>query len=267
MGKPAKTRTAPDRNLQSWTWRDIEIAAKTWQQLVVDIHGEGKEPYGLKAEVLRKIASQIDRSYTQVRHRLASCGPSFKDARHLEPPTALFSEREQRRAAANRRNLTAEFFGDPPVGCSALDRRRSLMGRISKIGIEGDRLVGEIVLTPVAHILRLLAVHRLTLSDEKRLQADIATVLTAAKLSFRREVRLGGGDIVDFMVDDPATLECVAIEVKIKGNARSIYRQLERYCAHDEVRSIILATNVPMNLPETINGKPTAIAALGRGWL
>jgi hypothetical protein len=123
----------------------------------------------------------------------------------------------------------------------------------------------------LAWFVELLSMRRLTLADEKRLQIEIAEVLTSASvlagssISFRREVRLGDGDIVDFMIDGP--IEGIAIEVKIKGNARSIYRQLERYCAHDEVRAIILATNVPMNLPDTINGKPTAIAALGRGWL
>jgi hypothetical protein len=117
-------------------------------------------------------------------------------------------------------------------------------------------------------IIHLLITHRFPLADEKLLQAEIAGVLAAAQLSFRREVRLGPRDIVDFVVDDPAQITVgVAVEVKIKGNRRDIFRQLERYAAYDAVSAIVLATNVPMNLPETICGKPASVAALGRGWL
>lgn len=110
-------------------------------------------------------------------------------------------------------------------------------------------------------IVGLLTTHRLPLSDEKLLQLSISDVFEAAALDFEREVSLGDGDIVDFMVGD------LAIEVKIKGERRAIFRQLERYCRHDAVGRILLATNVPMMLPVEIMGKPTAIAALGRGWL
>lgn len=112
-----------------------------------------------------------------------------------------------------------------------------------------------------ADIIRLLETHTWPLSDEKLLQQEIGDVFEAAALDFEREVRLGGGDIVDFMVGS------VAVEIKIKGERRAIYRQLERYCAHEVVKRIILATNVPMALPIDINGKPASVAALGRGWL
>lgn len=110
-------------------------------------------------------------------------------------------------------------------------------------------------------IIELLTTHRLPLSDEKLLQKAIGDVFETASLDFAREVHLGPRDIVDFMI------EGVAVEIKIKGNRRSIYRQIERYCGHDAVISIVLATNVPMALPIDICGKPASIAALGRGWL
>lgn len=113
-----------------------------------------------------------------------------------------------------------------------------------------------------ARIIELLTTHRLPLADERLLQQAIGDVFEVGALDFEREVRLAPGDIIDFMVEGS-----VAVEVKIKGSRRAIYRQLERYCGHDAVASIVLATNVPMALPLEINGKPTAIAALGRGWL
>jgi hypothetical protein len=114
---------------------------------------------------------------------------------------------------------------------------------------------------PISMVVHLLTTHRLPLSDEKLLQRAIADVFEAAAIDFEREVRLGPGDIVDFMIGD------VAVEVKIKGARRAIYKQLVRYCGYPAVGSIVLATNVPMGLPIDISGKPTAVAALGRGWL
>lgn len=110
-------------------------------------------------------------------------------------------------------------------------------------------------------IVHVLTSHRLPLSDEKQLQIAIGDAFTAAKLNFAREVRLAPGDIVDFMV------EGCAVEVKIKGGKREIFRQVERYCAHKQVEELVLATNVPMGLPPAVWGKPCSIALLGMGWL
>lgn len=120
-----------------------------------------------------------------------------------------------------------------------------------------------------AHIVDLLQRQRLPLSDEKRLQEAMADVLVADGLYIRREYTLGEGDIVDFLVlsDTILPLRGTAIEVKIGGSRRAIYRQLERYCAHEAVEEIVLATNVPMSLPPSIDGVDAFIAQLGRGWL
>jgi hypothetical protein len=111
-------------------------------------------------------------------------------------------------------------------------------------------------------IVDLVTRYRLPLSDEKALQAKMAEMFGIEHVAFQREVRLDDKDIVDFMVG-----EGCAVEVKIGGSRRAIFRQVERYCQHEKVREIVLATNVPMNLPFEINGKKTAIAHLGRGWL
>lgn len=83
--------------------------------------------------------------------------------------------------------------------------------------------------------------------------------MRAASIMARREVELVKGDIIDFMVGP------IGVEVKIKGQRRAIYRQCERYCEHACVGSLVLATNVAMGMPETINGKPVFVASLGRG--
>lgn len=110
-------------------------------------------------------------------------------------------------------------------------------------------------------IVALLQSRRLPLADEKELQAAIGDQLMLESLTYQREVRLGPADVVDFMVHD------VAIEVKIKGSKRNVYRQCERYCSHARVGALILATNYMLGFPATINGKPCFVANLGRAWL
>lgn len=110
-------------------------------------------------------------------------------------------------------------------------------------------------------VRRLLSSVRLPIDSEKALQAAIEAHLTASGAAFEREVTLAPGDIVDFMVG------AVAVEVKIKGARRAIYRQCERYAAHDNVEAILLVTNVAMGFPPEIGGKPTAVLHLGRAWL
>jgi hypothetical protein len=110
-------------------------------------------------------------------------------------------------------------------------------------------------------IIRFIESRRWPISDEKALQAMMAKQFAAAGVAVRREMRLSDQDIVDFMVDH------VAIEVKIKGQRREHYRQCERYCMHDQVHALVLATAKMMGLPPTINGKPVFTASLSRGWL
>ncbi len=110
-------------------------------------------------------------------------------------------------------------------------------------------------------LVRFLGSYRWPLSDEKRLQEVMAEQFAAAAVAAAREVDLGNGDIIDFMIGG------VGMEVKIKGSKRAIYRQCERYCAHDRVEALILATNVATGMPATINGKPVLVALLGKGWL
>ncbi|MGJ5163184.1 hypothetical protein [Bradyrhizobium sp. HKCCYLR1051] len=117
-------------------------------------------------------------------------------------------------------------------------------------------------------IVTLLERAPLPLSDEKALQAEMHALLQREGFAVSREVRLDASDIVDFMIfDGDYVLSGLAIEVKIKGQRRAIYRQVERYCGHPRVAGIVLATNVAMALPERIKGVPACVAQLGRAWL
>lgn len=111
------------------------------------------------------------------------------------------------------------------------------------------------------HVLTLLRGVRFPLSDEKRLQADMAQWLSEHGVPVEREVRLGGSDIIDMMVGG------LGIEVKIKGSARSIYRQCKRYCLHERVQGLLLATSVAMGMPAEISGRPVFLHSFGRAWL
>ncbi len=131
-----------------------------------------------------------------------------------------------------------------------------------------------------ANIVRLLERRRWPLSSEKPLQDALAKELAFLGLDVQREVRLSRDaaahdagallapeapapvtDIVDLMISD------VAIEVKVKGAKREIFRQVERYCAYPQVAALILATRKSMSLPAFIAGKPCYVAWLGSAWI
>ena len=114
----------------------------------------------------------------------------------------------------------------------------------------------------VQDVIRLIHALRLPLGDEAAYQAGLGRALEGAGIGHVREHRLGPGDRVDFMLDDGT-----AVEVKLRGQARRIYAQCERYCGYPEVRGLLLATNRAMGLPPEIAGKPVWYASLGRGWL
>lgn len=116
--------------------------------------------------------------------------------------------------------------------------------------------------TEAAEIVSLLRRCALPLREEKRLQESISGVLTENNIPHEREHRLSDTDIVDFRF--PSGL---VMEVKIKAPKRGIYRQCKRYCEHDEVKGLILATATATGFPPEINGRPCWVASLGTGWL
>jgi hypothetical protein len=112
-----------------------------------------------------------------------------------------------------------------------------------------------------ADIATELGRHRLRATPESALQASIESVLNTMGVDFGREVKLSPADRPDFMCGD------VVLEAKAKYPKRSIYRQLERYAAHERVGAIILVTGTAMGMPAEINGKPVYVVSIGLGYL
>lgn len=110
-------------------------------------------------------------------------------------------------------------------------------------------------------VIKILSSTRFPLEKEKETQAAIEKKFTEAGIVFNREHKLDPINIPDFFIDG------TAIEVKIKGSAKQIYRQCERYCKFDEVKNLILVTNRSMGFPKELNGKPCYFINLGKAWL
>lgn len=113
-----------------------------------------------------------------------------------------------------------------------------------------------------SEIVNLIRRVRIDLSTEKRSQADIESALTASGVAFIREHPLSKSDVVDFMVGS------IALELKLRGSRKmEVFRQLKRYALHPEVSTIILASNLSMGLPTSIEGKDAYFVKLGEAWL
>lgn len=112
----------------------------------------------------------------------------------------------------------------------------------------------------IEQIARALRRARYRRATEALFQADIAEVLEklVGTSGFTKEAKIGPRERIDFMVEGG-----IGIEAKIKGDARAIYRQLERYAACDEITGLILITGKAMGCPDTINGKPVHMVRLG----
>lgn len=116
----------------------------------------------------------------------------------------------------------------------------------------------------ISSILSILRSKRLPLHDEKTLQEAIYKELLSNFPEFiiNREYRFDDRNVIDFLINE----EC-GIEVKIKASKRAIYKQVERYCQFEKIKSLFLITNTSMGFPEQINGKNCYILNLGKAWL
>lgn len=114
----------------------------------------------------------------------------------------------------------------------------------------------------INQIVSIIRSARLDMSNEKAAQEQLATILTIAGIEFHREFRLSPADIVDFLVDG------IAVELKMRGaQKKAIFRQLQRYAKHPEVRAILLVAGISMGLPNQVEGKDAFVINLGEAWL
>lgn len=114
----------------------------------------------------------------------------------------------------------------------------------------------------VSEVVALIRSQPMMLNHEKRTQSDIEKLLIANGIVHKREVDLGDGDVIDFMLAGG-----LGLEVKLKESKRAIYRQCARYCGHPQVSRLILVSATALGFPEVINDKPCYVVSLGTGWL
>jgi hypothetical protein len=102
-------------------------------------------------------------------------------------------------------------------------------------------------------IVEALEQHQFSYNNEWELQAGIAKVLTETGLEFKKEVKLGPKQRIDFLLPE----EKIGIEVKIDGALGTVTRQLWHYMDSDQIEAVILVTtrHVHQNLPLGMKGK------------
>lgn len=114
------------------------------------------------------------------------------------------------------------------------------------------------------NIFELLRGKRFILSDEKKLQLELANIFNEEGIKFIREMPLDekGEDIIDFLLEVG-----IGIEIKIKCNKRAMYRQLLRYSNSPKIEQIILITATNTGMPNSLEGKPVFILNISKAWL
>lgn len=112
---------------------------------------------------------------------------------------------------------------------------------------------------PAGAIAAAIMRSRLTYANEDDLQAGILSLLALNGIDATREVRLSDRlSRIDLMSG------AVGIEVKIKGSAASVTRQLQRYARCPEIDALILVTTKASHhqTPGLMNGKPVFLVSL-----
>jgi hypothetical protein len=112
-------------------------------------------------------------------------------------------------------------------------------------------VAAEVTLTELARAVSRRS-GELRFATEQDLQAGVSALLATEGFTAEPQARLGPFDRPDFLVDG------VAVELKVKGSAADLERQVTRYLGHDEVAAALVVTNRARHrgLPGEINGKP-----------
>lgn len=111
----------------------------------------------------------------------------------------------------------------------------------------------------------MLEAHRFNISSESELHVALRSLFEQGGFEPRSEVVLSGADRIDFLLRLG-----VGVEVKVKGSAAEIARQLQRYAGHDVIRELTLVTTLRRHQSlegATFHGKRVRVVRLVGGFL
>jgi hypothetical protein len=114
----------------------------------------------------------------------------------------------------------------------------------------------------IDRLFRVLGAYVYAVANEAELQLQVSRALDRASIQYEREVRLGPGERVDFMVRPG-----IALELKTQTDPVALLRQVLRYAAHPDVRYIVIGTTSHrgLGLPSLALGKPLRSIHLAAG--
>lgn len=111
-------------------------------------------------------------------------------------------------------------------------------------------------------VYQILSQARLPINDEYECQNAIALHLAKAGIVFKSEYKLSPQDRIDFLCEGG-----VGVEVKVKGSASVVARQLKRYEISPEIVKLVLVTRRNIN-PGLIDfKKPLQVVWISQGLL
>jgi hypothetical protein len=97
--------------------------------------------------------------------------------------------------------------------------------------------------------------------DEYALHEAIAQAFSQSGVPYIHESPLAPHCRIDFLCGH------VGVEVKRGRPLRSsLLRQLERYCACEQISSLVVVVERSVNLPRSCRGKPVRVLSLNRLW-
>lgn len=101
-------------------------------------------------------------------------------------------------------------------------------------------------------------------NNEAQLHQGLAEAFEAHGIGFEREVRIKGGRI-DFLVTVPDPYAVIGVEVKVKGSAGPLIRQVTRYAAEPRLDAILVVTTNPRHRAAIgfAEGKPIDVVTIG----
>jgi hypothetical protein len=114
----------------------------------------------------------------------------------------------------------------------------------------------------VEAVVAALARRRYRYANELELQDALAAVMRTEGVTFRREVTIGPGCRIDFVVADD-----IGLEVKVKGSYAAVAEQLLEYAGCGELSTLLLVTDRSQlaGMPASLGGTSVRVLALRNG--